>query len=61
VYRLAPRGVAHAESAAEHTFGVAVLVLLISGWVTGLDRGILLALDLLAFALYAFDTLRQTF
>ena len=43
------RGVAHAESVAEHTFGVAVLALLIGDSVTGLDRGRTLALALLQF------------
>jgi len=43
------RGVAHEESVAEHTFGVAVLALLIGDSVTGLDRGRKLALDLLPF------------
>jgi 5'-deoxynucleotidase len=41
------RGVASAESVAEHTFGVAVLALLIGNTVAGLDRGKLLAIALL--------------
>ena len=49
------RGVAHAESVAEHTFGVAVLALLIGDSVTGLDRGRTLELALLPFYAYAID------
>jgi putative hydrolase of HD superfamily len=41
------RGVAGAESVAEHTFGVALLALVTGDAVTGLDRGRLLALALL--------------
>jgi putative hydrolases of HD superfamily len=41
------RGVANAESVAEHTFGVAALALLIGDTVEGLDRGKLLAIALL--------------
>ena len=40
------RGVAHPESIAEHTFGVATLALLICDTVPGLDRGKLLAIAL---------------
>jgi len=41
------RGVAHPESIAEHTFGVATLALLIGDTVPGLNRGKLLAIALL--------------
>ena len=41
------RGVAHPESIAEHTFGVATLALLVGDSVPGLDRGKLLAIALL--------------
>jgi putative hydrolase of HD superfamily len=40
------RGVAHPESIAEHTFGVATLALLIGDAVPGMDRGKLLAIAL---------------
>ena len=55
------RGVAHAESVPEHTFGIAVLALLIGDSVTGLDRGRTLALALLPFSLHAIVSFRQTF
>jgi putative hydrolase of HD superfamily len=41
------RGVARAESVAEHIFGVAVLALLIGDTIVGIDRGKLLAIALL--------------
>lgn len=41
------RGVAHPESVAEHSFGVATLALLVGGEYPTLDRGRLLALALL--------------
>lgn len=41
------RGVAGAESVAEHTFGVAALALFVGDAVAGLDRGKLLAIALL--------------
>ena len=41
------RGIMHAESIAEHTFGVTLLSLLIGDTITGLDRGKLLAIALL--------------
>lgn len=40
------RGVAHAESVADHTFGVAVLALFLADAIPGLDRGKLLAIAL---------------
>jgi putative hydrolase of HD superfamily len=41
------RGVASAESVAEHTFGVATLALLLADTVEGIDRGKLLAIALI--------------
>jgi 5'-deoxynucleotidase len=41
------RGVASAESVAEHTFGVAMLALLIGNTIEGVDRGKLLSIALL--------------
>src|SRR5690348_13744898 len=41
------RGVASAESVAEHTFGVAVLALLVGDTLAGVDRGKLLEIALL--------------
>ena len=55
------RGAAHAESVAEHTFGVAVLALLIGDSVTGLDRGRTLTLALLPFYALRNRSFRQTF
>lgn len=40
------RGIPYAESVAEHTFGVAVLALLVGDCVAGIDRGKLLAIAL---------------
>ena len=41
------RGVTHAESVAEHTFGVLALALFVGDQIAGLDRGKLLAIALL--------------
>lgn len=41
------RGVAHAESVAEHSFGVALLALVVGDAVPGIDRGRLLAIAVL--------------